>query len=306
MSQEVYSILLQYLDVTPLDTISNRTYEDQYHWFTRLQKKGDFDYNPNISNYKGVYMLLLTSAFDVDKAFVIACTEGIRDAAIYLSDYATVASRAKCLQVTRDAAITASVPIEEEYIVPVLVSRRDDRDSVELLLRGVVLEQIHGTNDMYSVLLSSPSADIVARHVSDSLMSEIGDRANDKAALVFDSRGYEYPIVHAVRMDLPRSVETWLGYNQTQEHIRTHLITATIGDKQVGRLLLGALQGDKSGLAEFAIRSNNYWVLKELPTTEEHTSLALALGSTNSLRALQSSAGASVTIPRKVRRRRLQ
>lgn len=304
MEREVYSILLQYLDVAPVDTRSTYVYDDQYHWFTRLQKAGDFEHNPKVVNYKAVYMHLLTNSFNVDKAFVIACTENVREVAVYLSDYATPEACGQCVQSTRDEAITASVHLEKKYIVPALVARREDRNCVEMLLEGIVLEETDGTNEEYEALFASPSSEIVARHVGDELMNTLAHRVDMKASAVFDSRGHVYPIYKAVHMDLPNSVGAWLDTHPTQVDIRTQLVASIKGNKEVGVLLLAALEGDRGNIPEFAVRSNNYWVVKEFMPTQQLIGLARALGSSESLKALTSSS-TRVTVPRKVRGRGL-
>lgn len=278
----IYSQILRYMDIVPVDKTSLATYEDQYHWLLRLQSIGPYVHSDTMSNYKAVYMLLVATGLDPDRALVLACREGLRGVALYLSDYASNNAHARCVSHTPDLEIVKSVPIVREHVLDVLRSRSSDREAVEALLSVVTLP-IEGD---YSSILTSPSSDLVASKVDDSIIPRIAEQADAKASVVLDQRGYVYPIVRAITQDLEHSVLVWLSRGQAQHAIRDSLTTAIRHDSRVGAILLDSLQDTSSHLVQFAVRCNNYWVLSKLPYGGHDLSLAIALGNKRSVEAM--------------------
>lgn len=283
MEEGVYSIILSYLDVTPVSRKTASAYEDQHHWLKRLQQAGDFAYREDVIDYKTIYILLALNNFDVDKTLLVTCREGIQEAARYLSDYSTKNARGLCVQQTSDMVITRSVKLEQDQIVSALIGRKDDRSAVTSILNDYALGL--GSEDEYRILLTSESSDIVAAHAS----QDFAHLADAKAARVFDEVGYVYTIDIAIRDNLPRSARAWLDTNPTIHSIRASLLEAIRANTEVGVLLLShdALP-NRHDLVEHAVRSNNYWVLGKLPYTSKDLSLAISLSARESIRAMRS------------------
>jgi hypothetical protein len=289
---EVYSQILRYIDIAPVSTTHARGYESQYHWLERLRTQGPYKSMDDINNYKSIYTTLAVHGFNVDRAFLSACAANLIDVSRYLSFYSSEATKALCVESSTDPCVAKSIHIDR--LGAVLYAVADDREKVTALLSTTVLERGQITDAEIYHLMQSATSDIVATALEDTLIDIAAPMANSAAANVFDARGYTYPIDSAMKYDLLHSVEQWVHSNPTQASLHESLIKSVAHNKKSSVILLKALKPQQRqilSLIEFAIKSNNYYTLKELPYTAKDLNLAIALDALQSIEAMKSVAG---------------
>lgn len=293
MDALVYSRILEYLDVIPVDKLSEKEYESQHHWLKRLQTVNkDFTQADDV-NFKAIYIMLALNGFDLDRTFIKACQQDLTEISMYLADHTSSTAREQCIEGTTSTAIVNKVELNELQIPRVLVSIRHNTATVSAVLAKVnYLTLSMGTLDEYSTLINSPSSSIVAKLIDDELMNIIGHLADKASATIFDRRGYVYPIDTAIKLDLPISVQTWIDSMQSQTNIRSKLILAVQLDSSVGQILFHQLNVNINekhrSLIDLAVKSNNYHILQLLPYTVADLSLAISLGNVRAVEAMLS------------------
>lgn len=290
----VYSHILKYLDITPIDTTSVQKYEDQYHWLQRLTSKGFYS-KEGITNYKAIYILLSLNAFDTKTTFIRACENNLEEAVNYISDYVDQDALLECVMKTSSPTIVKGISIDESNLTKLLVAVSNNRSKVANLLgdaHQLMQPRIKVTNENMAnvrLLLHSQSSDIVALNIDSESIRAVALDCSPQASNVFDSRGYVYPIDYAIKYNLANSVTNWLSQTQTQLNLKTRLLECILTNKEVGGLIVKHIRtSDLSAFVKQAIISNNYDILTLLPYTSRDLSLAISLGITNSVRAMVS------------------
>ena len=282
----VYSHILRYLDLTPVDSSTAKVYEDQYHWLTRLEYNG-FAASSNLdTNYKSIYMMLALHFFNAEETFLKACKEGLQDVVTYLLDYVEVDNVPSCANVTADINVVRTL-IVRGNMIELLLSVRNNRNKVSSLLESVDELGVTQDNlDTFNILLQSNSSDLIASKVD--IVNVVAHFANAAAARVFDLKGYNYPIDKAVEYDLANSVDTWLHQPQSQQSIKHSLLMSLRFNTKVGIYILAYVQGGYNTFIDSAVRYDNYHVLSLLPYTTRDLSLAISLGKVNAVKAMVS------------------